>query len=60
MAPHPLDYMRRGEAERGNERNRPGAAGGTGLTGARDCPTHRPNRHFTQLRGLRSPRFNWR
>jgi hypothetical protein len=48
--PHPLDCKRRGEAERGNERNSLGASGGTGSTGARDCPTHCPNRHFTQSR----------
>jgi hypothetical protein len=56
-APHPLDCMKRGEAERGNERSRPGAAGGTGSTGARNCPTHSPNRHVTQLRAGRTPRF---
>jgi hypothetical protein len=49
-ASHPLDCMRRGEAERGHERSRPGAASGTGSTGARNCPTHRPNRHVTQSR----------
>jgi hypothetical protein len=59
-APQPLDFMRRGKAKRGKERNEPGAAGGTGSTGARDCPTHRPNSHFTQSQVLRPPRFVWR
>jgi hypothetical protein len=58
-APHPLDCMRRGEAEMGNERSRPGAAGGTGSTGARIRPAHRPTRHITQLRAGRLPRFFW-
>jgi hypothetical protein len=59
-APHPLECMKRGEAERRNERNTLGATGGTGSTGARDCPTHRPNRHFIQLQDLRLPRFDKR
>jgi hypothetical protein len=53
--PHPLDCRRKGEAKRGNERNSLGASGGTGPTGARDCPTHSLNRHCNQSRDLQPP-----
>jgi hypothetical protein len=43
-APQPLGCKRRGEAERGKEKGRPGAADSIGLT------PYRPNRHFTQSR----------
>jgi hypothetical protein len=54
---YPLDCMRRGEAEMGNVRSRPGSADGTGSTGAQICPAHRPTRHVTQLRAGWPPRF---